>query len=220
MALEFYYVSMSPPSRMVWMTLKALNLKFNANVVNLMEGAQKKPEYLAINARGKVPAVKDGDYVIAESRAIATYLCNQYEKGDDSNRLYPVEPKARGIVDQILYVSENTNDQIQAYVNTGGVLFGGKKPCYEKLEEVHKALVLYEGYLEKNVYMAGGNLTLADFFMMSPLLMLDLPGFDGFGKYPKTVAWLGKLKALPYFDECNKEGLELLTGMYQKKLTT
>ena len=50
------------------------------------------------------------------SRAISTYLCNQYEKGDDSTRLYPIDPKARGIVDQILYVSENTSETITKYL--------------------------------------------------------------------------------------------------------
>ena len=56
------------------------------------------------------------------SRAIASYLCNQYEKGDDSTRLYPVDPKARGLVDQIMYVSENTNDQIMAYTVSSVIL--------------------------------------------------------------------------------------------------
>ena len=66
MTIEFFFMNVSPPSRMVWMTLKALKLDFDAKVVNLMEGAHKKPEYLAINQRGKIPAIKDGDYVIAE----------------------------------------------------------------------------------------------------------------------------------------------------------
>ena len=40
-------------------------------------------------------------------------------------------------------------------------MFGGKQPCYDKVEEVHKALTLYEGYLSKNEFMAGNHLTLA-----------------------------------------------------------
>jgi len=66
MTIEFFYMNQSPASRMVWMTLKALNLDFNAKVVNLLKGEQKNPEFLALNPRGKVPAIKDGDYVIAE----------------------------------------------------------------------------------------------------------------------------------------------------------
>jgi len=66
MTIEFFYMNLSDPSRMVWMILKALKLDFEAKVVNLFEGEQKKPEFLAINPRGKVPALKDGDYAIAE----------------------------------------------------------------------------------------------------------------------------------------------------------
>jgi len=50
--------------------------------------------------------------------------------------------------------------------------------------------------------------------MMSPLLMLDLPGFTEYENYPKTVAWLNRMKALPYFEECNREGIDSFKGMY------
>jgi len=66
MTIEFYYMAPSPPSRMVWMILKALNLEFVPKIIQLTKREQKQPEYLAINPRGKIPALKDGDYVIAE----------------------------------------------------------------------------------------------------------------------------------------------------------
>ena len=50
------------------------------------------------------------------SRAIAQYLCNRYEKGEDSTRLYPIDPQARGVVDQLLYVSEQIDDTVKMHV--------------------------------------------------------------------------------------------------------
>lgn len=44
------------------------------------------------------------------------YLCNQYEKSEDYPRLYPVDPTARGKVDQMLFVSESLSDMIQSYL--------------------------------------------------------------------------------------------------------
>src|ERR1700709_686775 len=41
-------------------------------------GAQKTPEYLAINPMGKVPALKDGDVTIAESAAIIAYIAELF----------------------------------------------------------------------------------------------------------------------------------------------
>jgi len=52
--------------------------------------------------------------------------------------------------------------------------------------------------------------------MMSPLLMLNLPGFTEYENYPKTVAWLNRMKALPYYEECNKEGLESFKILYDE----
>ena len=56
----------SPPSRNAYMVLKALGLNFETKIVNLMKNEQRSPEYLAMNPRGKIPTLKDGDYVIAE----------------------------------------------------------------------------------------------------------------------------------------------------------
>jgi len=58
-------------------------------MVDLMSGAQKKPEYLAINPRGKVPGMVDGDVRIGESNAIIRYLALRYKPA-----LYPVNDKA------------------------------------------------------------------------------------------------------------------------------
>src|SRR3972149_64765 len=38
----------------------------------------KAPAFLAVNPRGKVPALKDGDIVIRESLAIVAYLDRRY----------------------------------------------------------------------------------------------------------------------------------------------
>jgi len=57
---------MSPPSRMAYMTLKALGLDCEVKVIDLAARENKTPEYLAMNPRGKIPTVKDGDYVISE----------------------------------------------------------------------------------------------------------------------------------------------------------
>jgi len=54
--------------------------------------------------------------------------------------------------------------------------------------------------------------------MLSSILVLHLPGFDEFDKYPKTAAWLKKMKALPYFDECNKKDLDSFRQLYQDAL--
>lgn len=64
--LTFYSLELSPPCRNVIMVLKALGLKYELVTVDITKGEQKTEEYIAINPRGKVPALKDGDFVVYE----------------------------------------------------------------------------------------------------------------------------------------------------------
>ena len=47
-------------------------------LIDLSAGAQKGPEYLAINPMGKVPALQDGDAALAESAAICAYVAERF----------------------------------------------------------------------------------------------------------------------------------------------
>ena len=47
-------------------------------LTDISAGAQKTPEYLAINPMGKVPALRDGDATLAEAAAICAYVAERY----------------------------------------------------------------------------------------------------------------------------------------------
>jgi glutathione S-transferase len=47
-------------------------------LTDISTGAQKTPDYLAINPMGKVPALKDGDATLAEAAAICAYVAERY----------------------------------------------------------------------------------------------------------------------------------------------
>jgi glutathione S-transferase len=47
-------------------------------LTDITTGAQKAPEYLAINPMGKVPALSDGDATLAEAAAICAYVAERY----------------------------------------------------------------------------------------------------------------------------------------------
>ena len=46
--------------------------------VNLSAGDQRKPEFLALNPRGKVPVLVDDDFVLCESEAILWYVAERF----------------------------------------------------------------------------------------------------------------------------------------------
>ena len=47
-------------------------------LTDLSKGAQRTPEYLAINPMGKVPALQDGEVTLAEAAAICAYVAECY----------------------------------------------------------------------------------------------------------------------------------------------
>ena len=47
-------------------------------VLNLKAGDTRKPEYLAVNPMGKVPAIRHGDALITEQPAVFMYLADLY----------------------------------------------------------------------------------------------------------------------------------------------
>jgi len=62
--------------------LKELGATYQLHVINMKEGEQRRPEYLAINPMGKVPALKHGETVITEQVAIYIYLADLYPNAD------------------------------------------------------------------------------------------------------------------------------------------
>ena len=75
--LTFFH---SPNTRSsgTFILLEELGAPFDLHVLNMKAGEQRKPEYLAINPMGKVPAVKHGDALITEQVAVFLYLADLF----------------------------------------------------------------------------------------------------------------------------------------------
>lgn len=75
--LTLYHASPSRSSITLWM-LEELGEPYDIHLLNLQNGDGQKPDYLAINPMGKVPALRHGDAVITEAAAICTYLADAF----------------------------------------------------------------------------------------------------------------------------------------------
>src|SRR3990167_406403 len=78
MALELYWGSGSPFAWRVLLTLEVKRLKYESKLLEFSKEDHKSPGYLKLNPRGKVPTLKDGDFVLYESLAIVAYLDRKY----------------------------------------------------------------------------------------------------------------------------------------------
>ncbi len=75
--LTLYHASPSRSSTAMWM-LEEIGQPYDVHMLSLANGDNLKPEYLAINPMGKVPAIRHGDTVITEVAAICTYLADEF----------------------------------------------------------------------------------------------------------------------------------------------
>lgn len=80
MALTLHYHPYSRAAGTIW-ALEEAGVPYELKVVDIMRGAQKQPQFLAINPMGKLPTLVDGDVVVTESAAIALYLADRYAAG-------------------------------------------------------------------------------------------------------------------------------------------
>jgi glutathione S-transferase len=65
--------------------LEEAGAAFEPVLTSLAAGAQKTPEYLALNPKGRVPALADGDFVLTENPAVLRYIALKFPQA----RLWP-----------------------------------------------------------------------------------------------------------------------------------
>ena len=88
------YTAPTPNGHKVSCLLEALEMDYEAILVNLSEGEQKKPNFLKISPNGRIPAIVDTEYDLSifESGAIMIYLADKAGKliPQDTDRRYKV----------------------------------------------------------------------------------------------------------------------------------
>jgi len=80
MSLVLYHHPYSRAANVLWM-LEELGTDYELRFVDLLSGAHKAPELLALNPMGKLPILTDGEQVVTEVAAIGLYLADRYALG-------------------------------------------------------------------------------------------------------------------------------------------
>jgi len=189
----------SGPSRAIMMVAQREGIELNKKNIDLMTGEQFKPEFVKLNPQHCVPTIDDNGFVLWESRAILAYLLNQY--APDSS-LYPKNPEKRAVVDRMLYFDIGTLYKAQAEV-IYPVIRKGEPVDLEKLEAYKKTLILLEQFLSKSNYVAGSEITIADFSILANIIMVEVIDFS-FSDYPKITNWMKRMKSeIPSYEQIN-----------------
>lgn len=190
--MKLYSHPLSGNSHKVRLLLALMKIDYEEIVVDLLNGEHKKPEFLAMNPRGQVPVLVDGDATIYDSQAILVYLVNKYGGGD---KWLPSDPLGRARVMQWLSFAANEVHH-GPFLARLHFLLGLPLDIALAQERSHAALRILDDHLAKNTWLAADRPTIADIAVM-PYVGLAPEGKVSLDGYPHVVAWLDRIRALP-----------------------
>lgn len=205
MPITFYYGSGSPPAWRVWLALEYKGIAYDLRLMSFDAGDLKRPEFLAINPRARVPAIVDGDFALYEASAIVEYLEEQYPA---TPQLFPGATRERARVRR--WISEIDDDFARASNDLGAAVLGTPRARWDaaRIAAARQALVAEMEVIARLMegdYLAGSRVTAAD-FALYPLLALqaryDLKDAElGMvaARPPRLGEWAARIEALPFF---------------------
>ena len=200
--MKLYSYEESGNSYKVRLLARFLDLDVELVDVDLMLDAQHQPESLAMNPRGEVPALVDGDLTLRDSSAIMVYLANL--AGADpwwSNE--PAEQAA--IMEWLAFAASWVQYGVfsaRAMVSFGIPANGLPPDFQDNLEAAkyrgHRSLEILDLALQTSEWLACGRPTIAEVAVF-PYIALAPMGDISLASYGAVGRWIEQFKGLPRF---------------------
>jgi glutathione S-transferase len=200
MTIELYVFPPSPRAFKVMAVANHLGIDATLHMVDLVKGDQKSPQYAALNPNMRMPTLKDGDYVLWESGAIAQYLAGKKPQSG----LLPADEKGRLDVTRwqfwdLAHWDPTCAVFIFEHVVKPVVLKSGEPDqaaIAKGTELFERAAKVLDGQLKGKKFVAGDTLTLADFALGASMNLADMARYP-LEPYGEIKRWHGTLRALP-----------------------
>ena len=154
--LTLYHAALSRSSVTLWM-LEELGHPYDLKLINLQAGENLKPDYLAINPMGKVPALKHGDTIITELAAICTYLADEFP---DAKLNVPVGTPRRGVYLKWLFFGPGCLEP--AVIDRAAPRKEGARRAMLGYGDFDTTMNVIAKAVEKGPWLMGGQFTAAD----------------------------------------------------------
>ncbi len=179
----------------VRLALEELDLDYELVHVDLVTGAHKSADFLALHPRGKVPALEIDGGICWESNAALEYL------GMREGRLWPTEPVGLTEALSLLHMESG------AFQNQAGIYFynrvvlpkAGKQGDPDRVaaaaKKMGRLLTVLEDRLDHKDYLLG-DFSVVDCSYAPWLPILDLD------RHPNVSAWRDRLMARPSWAAC------------------
>jgi GST-like protein len=194
----------TPNGKKVSIMLEEVELPYQVYPINIGQGDQFKPEYLAINPNNKIPSIIDTDgpggkpLTLFESGAILMYLAEK------TGKLWPADLRQRYLVIQWLMFQMGGVGPMFGQAN---YFFRLEEKVPYAIERYHKEALRLYGVLEKalgqNEYLAG-QYSIAD-IATYPWVWRHEMHHVKLEEFPHVKAWYDKISECPAV----KRGMEI-----------
>ncbi|KAE9004629.1 hypothetical protein PR003_g16646 [Phytophthora rubi] len=204
---ELYASPISQPSRAVFWLCKANNHPIEYKYTDSGKGETRTETFLQLSPIGKIPVLKDGEFVLTECHAIMLYLADKH--GWES--WCPKDLKIRARIHEYTnWHHLNTRRSSEIFFNQLMVNIGRGTPAMEAmLQKKHKIIAdmfrILEFWLRHgNLYLVSNTKpTVVDLSCYNEVVQLEVMGLltDVEKDFPKVAAWLKRMKDVPHHDE-------------------
>ena len=197
---RLYHIPLSPFCRKIRLVLAEKKIE-----VELVEERpwERRMEYLRLNPAGKVPLLRIDDLVLAESSAIFEYL----EEVQPDPPLLPRRPAERAEARRLVaWFDDKFHQEVTANLLYERVNKKLMKAGYPESERIKAGLrnikyhLDYIGWLiDQRRWLAGDQMTIADFAAAAHLSCLDYVGDVDWTRNQGLHDWYSKIKSRPAF---------------------
>jgi glutathione S-transferase len=211
MAIELYWGSGSPFAWRALLTLEWKQIPYTSKLINFSKGEHKAPGFIAMNPRGKVPVLKDGDVTLYETLAIMNYLDRKQPEPALFGRT-PAEAAAiwREISECIYYFD------LPAFTVIAPIFFGGVNEKADAMkaaaESLHGELARIEKILTTADWLAGARPSAADIWWYPETMLVERAGVNAAAqplgldlgsiakRYPAIGRWRKRVETQPGYE--------------------
>lgn len=192
------------PSRSItthWM-LEELGVPYRIELLSLEAEEHKRPEYLAINPLGKVPALRHGDVVVTETAAICAYLADAFP---EAGLNVPVGSPERGEYLRWMFLAPVTLEPAVLW----RTLDMPKDPEYQPFADLDAVAAMLADSLRDRQFIVGDHFTAAD-VMIGASIMWGTQLMPVMPKHPELLDYWAGLEQRPAWQRSFGEDQKLM----------
>ena len=205
------YTASTPNGWKASVALEEMEIPYQVHPVNLMEGEQKLPEFLAMNPNGRIPVIIDrdaDDFAVFESGAIMLYLAEK------TGKFLPSDSKGRSEVIQWLMFQMGGVGPMMGQANVFYRYFPEKiQPAIDRYQkEVKRLFTVLNDHLAEREFLAG-DYSIADMANWCWVRTYEWSGVE-VDDLPHLNRWRGQIEARPLA----RKGVEVPAKIDKEKL--